>query len=88
MGNGEWGMENGEWGLEIGDWRLGNGRTYRWPWDCIPERGHRPQTIRLQTLDGMDFMYHSGVSPFLRSGKGETPRPISRMLIMPNDAER
>ena len=45
-----------------GDWRLGNGRTYRWPWDCIPERGHRPQTIRLQTLDGMDFMYHSGVS--------------------------
>ena len=53
-----------------GEWRMGNGRTYRWPWDCIPERGHRPQTIRLQTLDGMDFMYHSGVSPFLRSGKG------------------
>ena len=49
---------------------MGNGRTYCWPWDCIPERGHRPQTIRLQTLDGMDFMYHSGVSPFLRSGKG------------------
>ena len=60
----------GEWGMENGDWRLGNGRTYRWPWGCIPERGHRPQTIRLQTLDGMDFMYHSGVSPFLRSGKG------------------
>ena len=37
----------GEWGMETGDWRLGNGRTYRWPWDCIPERGHRPQTIRL-----------------------------------------
>lgn len=78
-GNGEWRLENGG---------LGNGRTYRWPWDCIPERGHRPQTIRLQTLDGMDFMHHSGVSPFLRSGQGETPRPISRMLIMPNDAER
>ena len=31
----------------------------------IPERGHRLQTIRLQTLDSIDFTYHSGVPPLV-----------------------
>ena len=56
----------GSRGMETGDWGLDGCRlsAYRYPWDGIPERGPRLQTIRLQTLDSIDFTYHSGVPPF------------------------
>ena len=60
-----WKMGTGDWGLD--GFRLS---AYRCPWDGIPERGPRLQTIRLQTLDSIDFTYHSGVSPPLVAGKG------------------
>lgn len=53
-----WKMGTGDWGLD--GFRLS---AYRCPWDGIPERGPRLQTIRLQTLDSIDFTYHSGVPP-------------------------
>ena len=55
----------GSRGMETGDWGLDGCRlsAYRYPWDGIPERGPRLQTIRLQTLDSIDFTYHSGVPP-------------------------
>ena len=53
----------GSGGMETGDWTAVRCRlsAYRCPWDGIPERGPRLQTIRLQTLDSIDFTYHSGV---------------------------
>ena len=53
-------METGDWGLD--GCQLS---AYRYPWDGIPERGPRLQTIRLQTLDSIDFTYHSGVPPLV-----------------------
>ena len=64
--DGSGGMETGDWTavgfrLSAFDCRLS---AYRCPWDGIPERGPRLPTIRLQTLDSIDFTYHSGVPPF------------------------
>ena len=57
----------GSRGMETGDWGLDGCQlsAYRYPWDGIPERGPRLQTIRLQTLDSIDFTYHSGVPPLV-----------------------
>ncbi len=55
----------------------------------IPERGHRLQTIRLQTLDSIDFTYHSGVPPLvagattLPGGKHVTGSPMNPVPLPP-----